>query len=273
MTVANTLSPLRYAATLRQHGSLLWQLTKREFGGRYRGSLLGLFWALVLPICMLAIYTFIFSIVFQMRWGAEVSSPADFALILFAGMIVHGIFAECAQGAPGLILGHVTYVKKVVFPLEILPVVKVANATLHAGIGFVVLLTFHMAVHGSLNWTILYLPVLAVPYLLFNLGFVLFLSAVGVFLRDIAQIVGVVVMMSLFLTPIFYPLEAVPATFRAFMYLNPLTFAVEQVRAVIIFGKAPDWAGLAAYTAGACVTAWLGFAWFQKTRKGFADVL
>ena len=273
MSRSDSLSLISFGAIVWRHRSLLRQLIVREFNGRYRGSLLGVFWALFLPLCMLGVYTFVFAYIFRARWPIEVDSPIGYAPILFAGLIVHGVFAECASAAPHLILGHVTYVKKVIFPLEILPVIRVANALMHAGISFLVLLVFLGVAQGIVHWTIVYWPIVIAPYALINLGIVLFLSSVGVFLRDVSQLTGLIVMLSLFLTPIFYPISAVPDKFQLFMYMNPLTFAVEQTRAIAVFGQQPDWQGLAVYYAAGIAIAWLGFAWFQKTRKAFADVL
>ena len=267
-------SPYAYVLTVVRYSHLIWQLTKREFSSRYRGSFLGLLWSFITPLLLLGIYTFVFSMVFQARWGeGRQTSKVEFALILFMGLIVHGIFSECASRAPTTILSQGCYVKRVVFPLEILPTIIVLNAMINAGISFAIMLIFYIIVHHNINITIIYLPVIIIPYLILNLGLVLFLSSCGVFLHDLTPLISLIVTVSMFLCPIFYPISAIPESFRPFIYMNPLTFIIEQSRAVTIFGQAPDWRGLVYYSAGSLMVVSLGLAWFQKTRKGFADVI
>jgi lipopolysaccharide transport system permease protein len=257
-----------------RHRGLIWQLTKREIIGRYRGSFMGLLWSLFNPLLMLAVYTFVFSVVFKARWSLEGnSSKAEFAIILFAGLITFNLFAECVNRSPGLILGNVNYVKKVVFPLEIMPWVTMGAALFHALVSIGVLLGFFLVVHHFIHWTVLLLPLVWFPFLLFTMGICWFLAATGVFVRDVGQIVGIITTAMLFTSPIFYPLTALPESYRNWLEVNPLTFVLEQVRAVAIFGSSPDWLGLGIYLLGATVFAGLGFAWFQKTRRGFADVI
>lgn len=255
------------------HKALILQMTKREVIGRYRGSVMGLLWSFLNPVLMLAVYTLVFGVVFKARWGAESGSKADFAIILFVGMIIHSLLAECVNRAPGLMLSNVNYIKKVVFPLDILPWVTMASALFHAMVSIGVLLIFFVLVHQYLHWTAIFFPLLLVPYVLFVMGLSWFLSATGVYLRDLGQITGLATTVLMFLSPIFFPASALPQEYRLLMHLNPLTFVIEQSRGVLIWGKLPDWSGLAAYLAFGVVTAWAGFYWFQKTRKGFADVL
>lgn len=252
---------------------LIWQMTKREVIGRYRGSVLGLLWSFFNPILMLAVYTFVFSVVFQARWGEAVGGKTEFALTLFAGIIVHSLFAECVNRAPGLILNNVSYVKKVVFPLEILPWVALGSALFHALISIAVLLLAYALIHHSLNWTVVFLPLLLLPFILLILGLSWFLAATGVYLRDIGQITGFFTTALLFLSPVFYPASALPETYRGLLNLNPLTFVIEQTRNLTLSGVLPDWAGLMIYSFFCVAAAWAGLFWFQKTRRGFADVL
>ncbi len=260
--------------SLWRNRDLIWQLTKRDVIGRYRGSMMGLLWSLFNPILMLAVYTFVFSVVFQARWGGgEHTSKAEFALILFAGLITFNLFSECANRAPGLILSNVNFVKKVVFPLEILPWITVGASIFHAMISTVVLVAFFLIVHGFVPWTALLLPIIWIPFVFFIMGISWFLAATGVFIRDVGHIVGIITTAMLFMSPIFYPITALPEQYRAWLQLNPLTFVLEQSRVVIIKGQLPDWPGLSLYLAGSVILAALGFAWFQKTRRGFADVI
>ena len=235
-------------ASLWRHRQLIARMTRREVAGRYRGSAMGLLWSLLTPLFMLLIYTFVFSVVFKARWGEGLEQGrGQFALILFAGLIVHGLFADVLQRAPQLILAHTNYVKKVVFPLEVLPVVQLLAASFHA--------------------------LVSLGVLLLTLGLAWLLASLGVFVRDIAQGMGLLTSVLLFTAPVFFPLHALPVALQPWLQLNPLTFIIEQTRAVLIWGQLPNVGGLALYSLCALVVAMLGFAWFQKTRKGFADVL
>lgn len=261
-------------ASAWKHRQLIVQITKREVVGRYRGSAMGLLWSFFNPILMLTVYTVVFSVVFKARWGETASdSKTEFAIILFTGLIIYGLFAECINRAPGLILSNVNYVKKVIFPLEILPWVSLGTALFHAAVSTVVLLLFYALVNHSLHWTIVFLPVLLTPLLLLIMGISWFLSSIGVFLRDVGQTTGIITNILMFLSPVFYPASALPADYRPLLYLNPLTFFIEQARDIMIWGKFPDWQGLGLFMALGIFVSWAGHFWFQKTRKGFADVL
>lgn len=254
--------------------NLIRALVKREVLGRYQGSVLGVFWSFFNPVFMLAVYTFVFSVVLKARWGTSGSgSKAEFALVLFAGMLVFNLFAECISRAPGLILSNSTYVKKVVFPLEILPLVSFGAALFHTVINFVVWLVFSLFVFGVPPGTILLFPLLLLPLGLLIMGASWILASLGVYLRDVSQVIGIFVTALMFLTPLFYPLSAIPKEYWWILKLNPLTYIIEQARDLLIFGKGMDWGAFGSLTAVAVLTGWLGFAWFQKTRKGFADVL
>ncbi|HXA46601.1 MAG TPA: ABC transporter permease [Burkholderiaceae bacterium] len=255
------------------HRELIWAMTKREVIGRYRGSMMGILWSFFNPVLMLSVYTFVFSVVFKARWNAASESKSEFAIVLFAGMIVYSLFAETVNRAPSLIVGNVNYVKKVVFPLEILPLVALGSTLFHASISTFVWLLFYAALHGSLQWTCLLFPLILVPLALLTLGMSWFLASLGVYLRDVAQTVSIFTTIMMFLSPVFFSIASVPEDIRPFMRANPLTFIIEQARDVLIWGHPPDWLTLGIYTAVCMTLAWLGFAWFQKTRKGFSDVI
>lgn len=252
-------------------------MVKREVVGRYRGSIMGLLWSLLTPILMLAVYTFVFSVVLKARWGsggaAANQSHGDFAILLFSGLIVHGLFAEVVNRAPTLVVGNANFVKRVVFPLEVLPVIAAGAAMFHASVSLLVLLGGVLVGTGSIPWTAVLLPLVVAPLLLLALGVAWVLASLGVFMRDIGQIVGLLTTVLMFLSPVFFPITAVPQELRPWMEMNPLTFIIEQTRAVLIFGQLPDVEGWLVYTVAACLFAWGGYAWFQKTRKGFADVI
>jgi homopolymeric O-antigen transport system permease protein len=271
---AHPTSLFTLAKSCSRNGQLILQMARREVVGRYRGSVLGLVWSFLTPVFMLVVYTFVFSVVFKARWGVDGDeSKTQFAVVLFVGMIVHGLFAEVLNRAPGLILSNVNYVKKVVFPLEILPVVAMGAALFHTIISLTVLLTAFVIFNGYLNWTAIFIPFVLLPLVILTLGLTWILASLGVFLRDVGQTVGIITTVMMFLAPIFYPISALPEEIRPWIMANPLTFIIEQAREVLILGHLPDWAGLGIYTLAATSVAWAGFAWFQKTRKGFADVL
>jgi lipopolysaccharide transport system permease protein len=266
-------SPRALFASLWYNRELIVQLTRREVLSRYRGSILGLAWSFFNPLLMLVVYTFVFSVVFKARWASPDVSKADFAIVLFVGLIIHGLFAECVNRAPGLILANVNYVKKVVFPLEILPWVAAGSALFHSAVSIAVLLAAQLVFQQALTWTIVFLPIVLVPLLFATMGLAWFLSSIGVYVRDIGQTIGIFTMALLFLSPVFYPIDALPENYRILLLLNPLTPVIGDARRVLIWGQAPDWAGLMIYASASFAAAWLGFWWFQRTRRGFADVV
>lgn len=270
---ADDRAPFGLVRSVYQNRHLIRQLVKREVAGRYRGSVLGLFWSFFNPLFMLAIYTFVFSVVFQTRWEAGNGSRTEFAMILFSGLIVFNMFSETVTRAPGLVIANVSYVKKVVFPLEVLPVVTVLSTAFHGLISVGVLLAFRLVAGGGLSPMVLLFPLVVAPLLVLSLGIALFLAALGVYLRDVSQTIQLLMTALMFVSPIFFPVTALPERLRPFMLLNPLTFALEQARNVLIFARAPDWPGLLLYTAVSALVVLLGYVWFQRVRKGFSDVI
>lgn len=266
-------SPWAPVRALWTHRHLLTTLARREVAARYRGSLLGMLWAVFTPLLLLTVYTFVFGFVYRARWGGmEQGGGVTFALVLFAGLNVFNLVAEALSRAPHAIVNTPAYVKKVVFPLEILPCVPVLAALFQTGVGFALLLAA-LALYQGLPATAWLLPVVLAPLLVLLLGLSWFLAALGVYVRDVAHLMGMVLTVALFLSPVFYPLSALPEPWRSLLLANPLTLMVEETRAVLIFGRLPQWGALGAYLAAALLVGWLGFVWFQKTRKGFADVL
>jgi lipopolysaccharide transport system permease protein len=273
--VAQPASLIALIKSLWRNRQLIRQMTKREVIGRYKGSVMGLAWSFFNPIFMLMVYTFVFSEVFKSRWGniGDTESKTQFAVVLFVGMIILSLFSEAINRAPRVIVSNANYVKKVIFPLEILPVVAMGAALFHSFISLVVLASALVIFNGYLHWTALFLPFVILPLVILTLGFSWILASLGVFIHDVAQSVSMLTGILMFLSPVFYPVSAVPESFRVYLMANPLTFIIEQSREVLIWGHLPNWLGLGVYTFGATIVAWLGFAWFQKTRKGFADVL
>ena len=272
--IVQPMSPMSLLCSLWRNRSLIVALVKREVVGRYKGSVLGILWSFLNPLLMLIVYTFVFSVVFKSRWGVNTDeTKMQFAVVLFVGMIVHGLFAEVINRAPGLIISNVNFVRKVVFPLDILPSVAIGAALFHSLVSLGVLVVAFVLFNGYLNWTAIFIPFVLLPLIVLTLGFAWILASLGVFLRDLGQTTGIITMVMLFFSPIFYPVTALPVKLRPWIMANPLTFIIEQAREVMIWGHLPDWAGLGIYSLVALGVAWAGYVWFQKTRKGCADVL
>lgn len=266
-------SPIEMLVSLWKNRDLILVSTKRDIKALYQGSFFGLLWVFLTPLFMLAVFTFVFSVIFQARWGGGSGSKTEFALLLFAGLIIFNLFAECITRAPGLVLANTNYVKKIVFPLEILPIICLLTGLFRASIGFLVWLIFYLIFFGAPFLTVFYLPLLLIPFSLILLGLSWSLASLGVYLRDISQLIGVITTTIMFLSPIFYPVEAFPRDYQIFLHLNPITFVVEQTRNVLFWGQAPDFVRTVLYWIVSLIVSWLGFVWFQKTRKGFSDVL
>lgn len=257
-----------------RHRELAFELIKREVLGRYRGSLMGIAWSFFNPLFMLAIYTFIFAGVFKARWGAGPDeSMADFAVMLFVGMIVHGLLAECANRAPSLVVQNANLVKKVIFPLEVLPSVVMGSALFHLLVSLGVLLLCQVVLGRMVPLTVLMFPVVILPLVLATLGVTWLLAGTGVYYRDIGQAVGLVTTALLFLSPVFYSTQSLPESYQVAVSFNPLTGVIENARAVLILGAMPDFVSLGLGFLVGVLVAWGGFWWFQRVRVGFADVV
>ena len=266
-------SPIYTVLSILTHRNLVYGLAKREVFGRYKGSVLGILWSFLTPLIMLIVYTFVFSVVFQARWDTRSHSRTEFAIVLFVGLIIYNFFSEVIGRSPNLITGNVNYVKKVIFPIEILPVVTVVATLFNVGTSFAVWLLVYIVFYGVPSLTVLYFPLLLVPVSLLALGFSWFFAALGVYLRDLGQAVMLFTTVLMFLSPVFYPISILPPAFQTLLHFNPLSFVIEQARGVLIWHQTPDWIPLILVTALSGVIAYLGLLWFQKTRGGFADVL
>ncbi|MCG9555988.1 ABC transporter permease [Vibrio pomeroyi] len=266
-------SPFEMLSSCIRNHSLLKTMTKREVVGRYKGSFFGLMWSFITPLLMLAVYTFVFGEVFNARWHTQSESSGQFALMLFAGLIIFNLFSEVVNRAPSLIIVNVSYVKKVVFPLEILPLTVVYSALFHCLVSIAVWLCAYIALFGTPHITILLLPIILAPLVILTLGLAWLLAGLGVFIRDIGQMVGLLTTAMMFLSPIFFPITSLPEQYRDFVYFNPLTLPIEELRLILFWGEMPNWDRIGGYSAIALLIASTGFYFFQKTRKGFADVL
>lgn len=271
-TPAPSASPQALARALWRHRFLWRQLVQRDVASRYRGSLAGLLWSLLLPCIMLAVYLFVFGYVFTPVRGAAGPISAPFALSLFAGMLLHGLLAECLARAPAAVLAQPSYVKKVVFPVELLPLAVVGTAVVQFGIGATVLLVA-LAITQGLPATAWLWPLAVAPLVALVAGVALGLAALTVYLRDLAQITGFMATLLLFLSPVFYPLDSAPPGWRNIMLFNPLTVPIEATRSLLVKGEFYN-PGLWAVHALICLLVlWCGWWFFQRARNGFADVI
>ncbi|MFC5078847.1 Teichoic acid translocation permease protein TagG [Vibrio thalassae] len=262
------------ASSFIANRNLIITSIKREIVGRYKGSLLGILWSFVNPIFMLLVYTFVFSVVFKAKWGdGGGESKAEFALILFCGLIVFNIFSEAISKAPTSILINPNYVKKVVYPLEALAWVNTGSSLFHGIVSFLVWMLAYIALYGIPSATILLVPIVILPLLLMVQGLTWFLSAIGTYIRDVNQLVSILITTMLFMSPIFYPISALPEIYQKILYLNPLTIIIEQVRAVAFYGEFPNYKLVIGYTFCSSIVCYVGYFCFQKSRKGFSDVL
>lgn len=279
------LSPAALVADLVRYGDLLRQFARREVEARHKGTLLGAAWTFVSPLIQLLIYTFVFGIVFEMKWGkleggasgggegGAGPNPGEFALTFFAGYIAFTVFQECATRASGLIADRPNLVRKVVFPLEVLPVSVLLAQLFYAAIGVVLLLSAALIATGSISPTLWLFPVVCVPLSMFALAAGWFISALGVYIRDLKQVVPVLTQMLFFATPIFYPIKNVPEEYRPVMEANPFTSLVEMTRQTLLWGEVPDWWTWGGLTLAGAVAMQLAYAWFMRARRGFADVV
>ncbi|MFH0255785.1 ABC transporter permease [Vibrio rumoiensis] len=267
-------SPKESLNSIIKNRALIISLVKRDVISRYKGSLFGWVWSFLTPLFMLSVYTLVFGEVLKVKWGAGGNdAPGQFAMLLFAGLIIFNMFAECINRSPSIILSNVNYVKKIVFPLEVLPVVTVLSTLFHAAVSFLVWVIVYIILFGLPHPTLLFAPVVLIPILLLISGSVFFLSSLGVFVRDISQVVGLACTALMFLSPIFYPSSSLPTQYQFIVHLNPLTLPIEEFRKVAFFGIPPNWSSISIYLLIATLINFVGFYFFQKTRKAFADVL
>jgi len=273
-SVLRYLNPIEITRHMWRQRDLIGQFTRREVEGRYKGSFLGLFWSFVNPLVLLLIYTFVFGVVFKARWpNAKTDNLGEFAITIFCGLTAFNIFSESIGRAPGIIINVPNYVKKVVFPLEILAISTIGSALFHGAVSLGILLVATLLVSHTVQWTLILLPLIALPLIFLCLGLAWFLASLGVFIRDIGYTVGLLLQVLFFVTPIFYPIESIPTQLQPIIQLNPLTSIVENFRGVILWGAPPNWLALGLWVLATGAVMLLGYAWFMKTKKAFADVI
>lgn len=271
---AHPASPAALVRSALANRQLIGALIRRDVIGRYRGSIMGLAWSFLNPLLMLSIYTIVFSGIFKQKWpNVPNGGKAEYAVMLFVGLILHGLLAECITRSPGLVLAYPNYVKRVIFPLEILPWIGIGSALFHSVISFAVLLAAQVIVNHALPWTVVFVPIAVLPLLCVAMGMSWFLASIGVYVRDIGQITNVLVSVMMFLSPVFYSVSSIPTRFRPWMHLNPLTDPIEDVRGALVLGTVPAFGHIVVWCLVGAAIAQAGFWWFQRTRKGFADVI
>jgi lipopolysaccharide transport system permease protein len=254
---------------------LLIRMVGREVASKYTGSLAGLFWAVLTPLLMLAVFTFVFGAMFAPK-AVKIDATTDltaFAKFLFAGLVLHGFLAEVITRTPNVVLGNPNLVKKFVLPTELLPLAAVLSAATTTAIGLLVLLIVHAGTLGALPLTAFLTPLVLLPFLVMMAGVAWFLAAIGVFLRDIGHVTGLLATVLLFLGPVFYKIDTLPEKVRAVVYLNPLTVPIQGLRQVLLDGTSPDWSALGIYAIVAFIVAWIGFYIFVRCKRVFADVI
>ena len=265
--------PLLEIRIIGRNRVLLKQLIIRNIEARYKGSVLGIIWSFIQPLLMLCVYTFVFSVVFTMRLGVEIEYRGAFAIIMLCGMSIYNIFSESVSICCGIIPGNPNYVKKVIFPLEILPLAQVIASFILGMSWFILLFIGVCIVFGRVSLTMLFLPITLLPLLFLTYGLCMLVASLGVYVRDIQYLVGVVLQILFFITPIFYPITAVPEEYRGILQINPLTTIVEETRKIFLMEQLPDWNLLAISFIVSLIIMRFGIVWFIKTKKGFADVL
>jgi lipopolysaccharide transport system permease protein len=268
-----SLHPLAPYVALVGNARLILELCRRDISGRYRGSMGGLLWTFINPLLMLGIYSFVFGYIFKSRWNEANIGNVNFSIVLFVGLIVSNFFSECLNRAPMLVVGNPNYVKKVVFPLETLSWVAVGTGLFHALISTLALLAAMLLTGVQLGWTALLFPVLMLAFLPMVAGLTWLFSALGVYFRDVQQIIVVLTTALVFLAPIFYPRSNLPARYQWVLSLNPMTYIVETAQSLLLWKHLPTWHATLGYCLASCAVAWLGWVTFQVTRRGFADVI
>ncbi|EEW11828.1 ABC-transporter permease [Vibrio mimicus SX-4] len=253
--------------------TLLKQLMIRDFTSRYKSGALGLAWAMINPLLMLGLYSFVFVAVFKMRWGVNDTSGHNFVLLLFTGILVHGLFSEFVVRAPNLITSNPSYVKKVVFPLELIPLTPILGAIVNFCLGLTLVLIMQFWINEEFSLYVLLIPIIILPFIILLIGVSYIFSSLGVYFRDLSQISGLISTIAIFASPVLFPMENVPDAYRNLLYLNPITLVVEQLREVIVLGQLPNLVNLTIYSGISIAILIVGIFWFKIVKKGFSDVL
>ena len=256
------------------HYTLLNQLCRREISKRYRGSFMGVAWAFFMPLLMLSVYSLVFVGIFESRWpGLEQTSKLAYSFQLFCGLMVFNFFSDVIGRAPGLIVDQPNLVKKVVFPLEILPFVSIGSAIFHFIISLFILIVCCFFLFDVVSSRVFLTPFILAPLIFLLLGLSWIISALGVYLRDVSIIIGVFINLMMFLSPIFYSAKTIKGSFSEFIQINPLTFPIESLRSIFFASSPIDWASWWISLFIGLLVSVLGAFFFSRARDGFSDVL
>lgn len=272
MAASVLLNPIRVFSDFWQKRYLIGQLVMREVLLKYKGSYMGVGWSFLHPLLLLATYALVFGKTFGGHWVQSSSSGTPYTLFVFCGLVVFNLFSEVTSIAPRYIIGYSSYVKKIIFPSEILPVVLFLSACIHACINLIIL-SLSVLLFGDFFWTALLTPLILIPFLLFVLGLSWFLAALGVFVRDLIHLIPTLVQITLFVSPIFYPVNIVPGYFHWFYEINPISSTMENIRLVMLLGKHPEWGTLAVSYVIGFSSLLMGYLFFSNSKEEFADVI
>lgn len=271
---AEFANPLKMFRHLFSYRDMIRQFAWREVVGRYKGTYLGLLWSLLNPLLTLAVYTVVFGVILKAKFvPAAEAGTEQFALALFCGIIIYNVFSVCASKAPSAIYENPSLVKKVVFPLEILPVAMLAASIVNAGFGLAILIPALLILSPNVSSTIYMFPLVLLPLCALSLGVAWFLASIGVFIRDVGQAIVILLQLLFFVSPVLYPLSAAPGVFQTLLRLNPLTTILEDARRTLMWGQPIEWGWWLAVTIVSLVLMQLGYVWFMKSKRVFADII
>lgn len=259
--------------TLYKNNYLLRQLVKKDIKQRYQGSVLGMLWSFIVPVLMLVIYTFVFSVIFQAKWDINTDDKYQFALVLFCGLSAFNMFSEVLNRSTMLIASNANYVKKVIFPLEILPVMVTCSALFNCVISFGILIVAKFVIYRNVSPTLYMIFLAMIPLIILSVGVGLLVSALSVYLKDIGNFVSVFVTILMYVSPVFFPLASVPESFRKVCEINPMTYIIENFRNVVFYGTSLNWKFFGISCLASVIIYLLGKAVFMRAKEGFADVL
>ena len=271
---AEFINPMEMFRALFSYREMIRQFAWREVVGRYKGTYLGLLWSLLNPLLTLAVYTLVFGVILKAKFApATEAGTTEFALTLFCGIIVYNVFSVCVSKAPSAIHEHPNLVKKVVFPLEILPVAMLAASVVNAGFGLAILFPTLLILAPKISPTMYMFPLVLLPLCALSLGVAWFLASIGVFIRDVGQAIVILLQLLFFISPVIYPLSAVPGMFQGLLRLNPLTTILEDARRALMGGQPIEWGWWIAVTVFSLILMQLGYVWFMKSKRVFADII
>ncbi|OBZ07845.1 hypothetical protein A8L34_24750 [Bacillus sp. FJAT-27264] len=265
----------KYFFNLYKSKDLLVELTKRDFQQRYKGSVLGVIWAMLSPLLMLGVYSFIFVSVFKSKWGDSSIQDGNmlYTMMIFAGLIPFQIFSESVNRSVNVLSQSSNYIKKVVIPIEIIPFSIVFSTIINSFFSVALLVIGKIMFLSTPNWTFIFIPLILIPIMILSLGASLIVAALGIYLRDLVYVVGLLVNILFYMSPIFYSAEAIPERFRFFIHLNPIAPIITQFRNVFINGQLFSVSSYITSLLVSIIVFLLGLSIFNYLRKGFADVI